>query len=118
VNDVTDGLNDEVCVIVLLDGASDADKKTRMANLEAVAKKCYAEAKAKKADPEYRFFFEKEKGQISSQIRSLTGASGAKTIILDLGDGGSYYNCTAEGDLEAQLKALKGNSLKKMKVKQ
>jgi len=114
VNDVTDGLNDEVCVVVLLDGASDADKKQRKADLEAVAKKYYA----KKGAPEYRFFFEEAKGQVSTQIRSLTGAAGAKTIILDLGDGGSFYNCTAEGDVEGQLTALKANKLKKMQVKQ
>merc|ERR1719263_2275757 len=58
VNAVTDGLNDEVCVITFLDGASAADKKTRKADLEAVAKKYYDAAKSKKAEPDYRFFYE------------------------------------------------------------
>merc|ERR1712226_1422331 len=93
VNEVTDGLNEEVCVVVLLHGASDADKTKRMDNLKLVAAKYYSEAKTKKTDPKYRFFFESEKGQISGQIRSLTSSGDdAKTIILNLGDSGSFYN--------------------------
>lgn len=118
VNAVTDGLNDEVCVITLLDGASAADAKTRKADLEAVAKTYYDAAKSKKAEPDYRFFYEDKSGHVSGQIRKLTGATGAKTIILDLGDSGSFYNCTAEGDVEGQLKAFREKKLKKQTVKQ
>jgi len=117
VNDVTDGLNDEICVVVLLDGASDADKTKRMNNLKLVASKYYAEAKEKKTDPKYRFFFESEKGGVSGQIRSLTSCGdGAKTIVLDLGDSGSYYNASKEGDVEAVLSDFENGKLEKKKA--
>jgi len=70
----------------------------------------------KKAEPDYRFFYEDKSGNISSQIRKLTGATGAKTIILDLSDAGSFYNCTDEGDVEGQLKAFREKKLKKQQI--
>merc|ERR1712173_62267 len=114
VNDVTDGLNDEVCVVVLLAGASDADKTKRLNNVKLVAAKYYAEARAKKTDPKYRFFFESEKGGVSNQIRSLTSSGdSAKTIILNLGDSGAYYNASKEGDVEAVLSDFREGKLEK-----
>ena len=119
VNSVTDGLNDEVCVIVLLDGADPADVTARKKDLEAVAKKYYDAARSSKTDPPYRFFYEDKKGNISGQIRSLTSSGdGAKTIILDLGDEGSYYTAGKEGDVEGLLTAFKNKELTKKQVKQ
>merc|ERR1711934_835596 len=48
VNDVNvdqDGLNEETCVIALLSGATDAEKKARLADLNAVGKKFFDGAK-------------------------------------------------------------------------
>jgi len=119
VNEVTDGLNDEVCVISLLDGADAADASARKKDIEAVAKKYYDAARKSKTDPPYRFFIEEKKGRISAQIRKLT-ASGdaARTVLLDLGDSGSYYVAKTEGDVEGLLTAFKNKKLEKKKVEQ
>lgn len=80
-------------------------------------KKYYDAAKSKKADPEFRFFYENKKGNVSSQIRALTKVPpGAKTILLDLDDEGSYYHATKEGAVSELLDAFKANLLKKEKV--
>jgi len=119
VNSVTDGLNDEVCVIVLLDGADAADAVATKKDLDTVANKYYDEARSSKTEPPFRFFFEETKGHISRQIRSLTSSDdGAKTIILDLGDDGSYYEANKEGDVESLLTAFKNKKLTKKQVKQ
>lgn len=119
VNEVTDGLNDEVCIIALLDGADATEASARKKDIEAVANKYYAEAKKSKTEPPYRFFFEDKKGQISSQIRKLTSSvDGAKTVILNLGDSGSYYVAKTEGDVEGLITAFKNQTLDKKQVKQ
>merc|ERR1712224_96905 len=119
VNAVTDGLNDEVCVIVLLDGAAAADAEARKKDLDTVASKYFDAAKSSKTEPPFRFFFEKTKGHVSEQIRRLTSSGdGAKTILLDLGDSGSYYEADKEGDVEALLTGFRNKKLTKKQVKQ
>jgi len=119
VNEVTDGLNDEVCVVTLLDGADAADASARKKDIEAVAKKYYDAARKSKTEPPYRFFIEEKKGQISGQIRKLTATGdAARTIILDLGDSGSYYVAKTEGDVEGLLTAFKNKKLEKKQVQQ
>lgn len=114
VNDVTDGLNDEKCVIVLLDGSSASDQETRMQDLQTLANKYYDEAKSKKCDPEFRFFFEKAKGSVSGQIRSLCKlGDGPKTLMLDLSDNGAFYEAKAEGDIARLISDFKKNTLDK-----
>merc|ERR1711988_380805 len=117
VNEVTDGLNDEVCVVALLDGADDAVASARKKDIEAVAKKYYAEAKESKTEPPYRFFIETKKGEISSQIRKLTSSGDvAKTVILDLGSGGAYFESKTEGDVEGLLTAFRNKKLDRKQV--
>jgi len=117
VNAVTDGLNDEVCVIALLDGATADQAASRKTDLTSVAKKCYAEAKKQKKDPEFRFFYEDKKGHISSQIRSIVKCKdGAKTVVLDFGDGGAYYHAEKEGDVAGLLEAFRNKKLKRMQA--
>merc|ERR1712159_584070 len=119
VNETTDGLNDEVCVIALLDGADAADASARKKDIEAVANKYYDTARKSRTDPPYRFFIEARKGNVSGQIRSLTSTGdAARTIILDLGDSGSYYVAKTEGDVEGLLTAFKNKTLEKKTVKQ
>merc|ERR1711976_935568 len=60
VNEETDGLNDEVCVVVLLDGASDDEKNQRTADINKVGKAYYEKARAAGSDPKYRFFVEQK----------------------------------------------------------
>ena len=117
VNHVTDGLNDEVCVVALLAGATADQAASRKTDLTNAATKCYNEAKTKKIDPEFRFFYEDERGQISGQIRKIVKCgAGAKTIVLDLGDGGAYYYAEVEGDVAGLLEAFKSKKLKRRQV--
>jgi len=118
VNEETDGLNDEVCVVVLLDGASDGDKDQRSTDIEKVGKAYYEKARAAGSDSKYRFFVEKKAGNVSNQIRKLCRVSAgvAKTIVLDLGDEGAYYNATSEGDVQQVIKDFESGKLKKEKV--
>lgn len=118
VNEVTDGLNEEVCVIVLLDGASADDQTKRKEDLEAVGGKYYAEARANKTESKYRFFFETKKSSVSLQIRKLCAVEdGAKTIVLNLGDEGSFYYAKDEGDVKALIAQFEGGKLEQKKIK-
>lgn len=117
VNDVTDGLNDEICVVMLLDGAKAEDQTARKADLNAVGAKHYAEARAKNTESKYRFFFEDTKGQVSGQIRKLCQVeTGAQTVILDLGDGGTYYYANKEGDVAGLIAEFEAGKLDKKKI--
>merc|ERR1739848_16271 len=101
------------------DGADAADASARKKDIEAVANKYYDTARKSKTDPPYRFFIEARKGNVSGQIRSLTSTGdAARTIILDLGDSGSYYVAKTEGDVEGLLTAFKNKTLEKKTVKQ
>lgn len=119
VNKVTDGLSEDVSVIAFLDGATAAEAEAKKADLEAVAKKYYAAARSKKADPEFRFFYSTTKtGQISSQIRRMTGvADGSKTIILNLSDDGAFYLAEKEGAVEELLSGFKSKKLERKQCK-
>lgn len=117
VNNTQDGLNEETCVIVLLGGATDAESKARLADLNAVGKKYYDEAKKKGTDPEFRFFYSKTDGGIVNQIRKLTKVdSGAKTILLDIPDEGGYYVADKEGDVGALLASYKSKKLERKQL--
>lgn len=119
VNQVTDGLNDETCVIALLDGATPEEQVARKNDLDMVAKAHYDAAKAAGSEPKYRFFFETAKGQISTQIRRLCSVGdGGKTIVLDLGAGGSYYDAAKECDVKQLLSDFEAKKLEKKQVKQ
>jgi len=120
VNDINqdqDGLNEETCVIALLSGATDAEKKARLADINAVGKKFFDEAKSKGKDPEFRFFYSNTDGGIVDQIRKLTKiGDGAKTIILDIPDKGGFYVADKEGDVGALLAAYKSKKLKRKQL--
>merc|ERR1712025_350863 len=116
VNEVTDGLSEDVSVVAFLDGATAAEAEAKKADLETVAKKYYAAAKSKKADPEFRFFYSTDKGgQISSQIRRMTGCTdgSSKTILLNLSDNGGFYLAPKEGAVEELLSAFKSKKLER-----
>lgn len=117
VNKETDGLNEETCVIVLLDGACDADVAKRKENLNEVANRYFDAAKSKGSDPEYRFFYADKSGSIVDQIRKLTEVTGPKTIVLDIPDNGGFYVADTEGDVEATLQAIKSGKLKRQQLK-
>jgi len=119
VNAVTDGLNEEICIVTLLVGANDADKAKKLADIKAVATKYYADAKAKKTESKYRFFFEDGEGGVSSQIRKLCGGvKGDKTIILNLSDSGSFYVANKEGDVAGLIPDFEKASLEKKTINQ
>merc|ERR1712100_968492 len=117
INQEQDGLNEETCVIALLSGATDAEKKARLADINAVGKKFFDEAKSKGKDPEFRFFYSNTNGGIVDQIRKLTKiGDGAKTIILDIPDSGGFYVADKEGDVGALLAAYKSKKLKRKQL--
>jgi nucleoredoxin len=117
INKDQDGLNEETCVIALLGGATDAEKKARLADINAVGKKFFDEAKSKGKDPEFRFFYSNTDGGIVGQIRKLTQiGDGAKTIILDIPDNGGFYVADKEGDVGALLAAYKSKKLKRKQL--
>lgn len=117
VNAVQEGLNDETCVIALLDGHAAADLAKIKANLQEVGKRYYDAAKSKGDDPEYRFFYADKNAGIASRIRELTGVTGPKTIVLDIPDNGGFYVAETEGDVQATLQAIKDGKLKRQQLK-
>jgi len=116
INEEQEGLNEETCVIVLLAGATDEEKKKRLADVNAVGKKYFDEAKSKGADPAFRFFYGKDDGGIVDRIRQLTSVKGAKTILLDIPDNGGYYVADKEGDVEGLLTAYKSKKLTRQQL--
>lgn len=104
-------------MVVLLDGASDDEKNQRTADINKVGKAYYEKARAAGSDPKYRFFVEQKEGNVSKQIRKLCRVKdGAKTLVLNLGDDGAYYNATSEGDVQQLIEDFENAKLKKEKV--
>lgn len=117
VNAVMDGLNEETCVIVFLDGASAADAAKRKANLMQVGKKYYDDAKRTGDDSPYRFFYADKNDGIAKRIRALTDVTGPKTIVLNIPDNGGFHLAATEGDVQATLTAFKDGKLARKQLK-
>jgi len=84
-----DGLNDEACVCVMMEGVP---AKAQAALAEAMG--AHAEA-AKAAGGEELYFVARAAGQVADQVRKLTklGEAGAEPqlLILDIPDEGGFY---------------------------
>ena len=84
-----DGLNDEACVCVMMEGVP---AKAQSALAEAMG--AHAEA-AKAAGGEELYFVARAAGQVADQVRKLTklGEAGAEPqlLILDIPDEGGFY---------------------------
>jgi len=103
VNQECDGIDEAPSVVVLENDADAATKDKNLAVLKAVAQKYAAEAKAKKEDQEFNFFFASESGDISERVASECSVSswkdsnachtGSKTcvVMMDIPDRGAYY---------------------------
>merc|ERR1711998_371898 len=81
--------------IALVEGASTEKQGDDAAALEAVAKRVFAEAKAKKEEAEFCFFTGKSAGGITDRVRQLCqgGEAGAQPqlFLLDIPDNGGFY---------------------------
>ena len=92
-----DGLNDEACVCVMMEGAP-AESQAALAAAMGVV----AEA-AKAAGGEELYFVARAAGQVADQVRKLTklGEAGAapQLVILDIPDEGGFY--VYEGTVDA-----------------
>ena len=110
VNDVTDGLNEEQCVIAL---GGDAEMA---AAVKAVAEEHHSAAGGDIEAMDYRFFTAPT-GGVEKQVRGLCGLGGEanKLVLIDIPEGGKFYVC--EGDAKdaaavtAFLTAVKAGSV-------
>merc|ERR1712167_203425 len=100
VNDVeetTDGLNDETCVIAMIEGLDDAAQEEVEKLMTPVALKHKAAVKAGQKEDDMCFFTAKAAGGITTQLRKLmqlpaTPEDGqASLLILDIPDNGGFY---------------------------
>merc|ERR1711998_555011 len=113
VNDLSagpDGINETASVIVLMEGVS-AEKQAELSSaLEAVAKRIFAEAKAKKEEAEFCFFTGKSAGGITDRVRELCqgGAAGAEPqlFLLDIPDNGGFYTAELSDVTEKSIGAF------------
>lgn len=125
VNDLSagpDGLNEETCVLVMMEGVESNKQKEVEAVLEKLAVEEAEKAKAKGED-KMLFFTGKSGGGVTDQIRKLCSlgeaGSSPKLLILDIPDDGGYYE--AEGDvteesIAAFLKAYKAGTLSRQQL--
>jgi len=95
-NENPDGINENVSVVALLGGASEAS----VAGIQAVADKHYGPARAKgQAHADTRFFYANSDDGVAARIRQLTKTTGPTLLILDIPDNGGFYAQPIEGDL-------------------
>jgi nucleoredoxin len=94
-----DGLNDEACVCVMMEGAPAESQAVLAAAMGVVAEA------AKAAGGEELYFVARATGQVADQVRKLTklGEAGAapQLAILDIPDEGGFYVYEEEGAVDA-----------------
>jgi len=92
--DGPDGLNEESCLIALLEGCDDDEQKEAMEVLKPIAEAHKQKAKESGEDP-ILFFFTTGADGITSQIRKLTGVkpkgSEPQLLMLDIPDDGGFH---------------------------
>jgi nucleoredoxin len=97
--DGPDGLNEESCLIALLEGCDDDEQQAAIAVLTPIAE-------AAKANGEGTLFLYTTGGdQLSPQIRKLCSmkpASGPQMILLDIPDDGGYHVADVSGGVTAE----------------
>jgi nucleoredoxin len=90
----TDGLDENPCVVVLADKATEDEQAKAYDALEPLAAEYKAAAKANKEDPEFLFFLAKTSAGPVPRIRELCKldeAAGPQLILLDIPDNGGFY---------------------------
>lgn len=117
--DGPDGLNEEACVCILMEGCDAAVQKAIYEAATAVAEK------AKAAGAEELYFVSTQSGdQVAGQIRKLTKVGDASAtpqmVLMDIPDSGSFYVSDATtvdaASIEAFLAAYKANSLERKQL--
>jgi len=85
VNDDPSPLNNEQCVIVF-----DGPDSSGASAVKVIAQEYYEKAGKDIASMSLQFFWAPE-GDVTEQLRTLTGVSGTKLILLDIPDNGGFY---------------------------
>jgi nucleoredoxin len=86
VNDDPSDLNEEQCLIAL------GSAREISTAVEAVASEYFAKAGSDVSAMPMRFFSGPD-GNVSDQLRKLTGLKGDKLLLLDIPSGGAFYVC-------------------------
>jgi hypothetical protein len=87
VNDDPSPVNSEQCVIVL-----DGPESSGASAVKIIAQEYYEKAGKDIASMPLQFFWAPE-GDVTEQVRTLTGVNGTKLILLDIPDNGGFYVC-------------------------
>jgi nucleoredoxin len=87
VNDDPSALNSEQCVIMF-----DGPESPGASAVKVIAQEYYEKACKDIASMPCQFFWAPE-GGVTEQLRTLTGVSGTKLILLDISDDGGFYVC-------------------------
>jgi len=88
VNEDPSPLNEEKCIIMF-----GSDKEDACAAVKTVAEEYYNAAEKNVESMPIKFFFAPDDGQITPQLRTLTGQTGNQLILLDIPDDGGFYVC-------------------------
>jgi len=113
VNDLAagpDGINETPSVILLMEGVA-AEKQSELSvALEDVAKRVFADAKAKKEEAEFCFFTGKSAGGITDRVRQLCQGGEAtaqpQLFLLDIPDNGGFYTAEVSDVTEKSITAF------------
>merc|ERR1711988_10913 len=113
VNDLAagpDGINETPSVILLMEGVA-AEKQSKLSvALEDVAKRVFADAKAKKEEAEFCFFTGKSAGGITDRVRQLCQGGEAtaqpQLFLLDIPDNGGFYQAEVSDVTEKSITAF------------
>jgi nucleoredoxin len=96
--DGADGLNEESCVIVLLEGCDDDEQQAAIEVLKPIADA------HKQDNSDIKFFYATGGDSLSPQIRKLTSlkpTSGPQMILLDIPDDGGFHVADMSGGITA-----------------
>ena len=109
VNDLSggpDGLNEETCLVAMMEGVAAEEQKKVLAILTKVAEAEKAQAKQKGSDP-ILFFTATSSGNVADQIRKLCGLGSAaaqpQLVMVDIPDNQGYYKAEPAALTEQSL---------------
>jgi nucleoredoxin len=107
----SEGIQDTPSICVFMEMVSSEQQKAIVSQIERVAERYAASAKAKGEDPEFKFFCAKAPEGPVPRIRSLCempidGASAPQMLLLDLSDDGGFYKPAETEITEASIDAF------------
>lgn len=121
-----EGIEETPSVCIFMEMVSPEQQKDMISQMEHVAEKYVASAKATGEEPEFKFFCAKTSEGPVSRIRAMCeiasdAATAPQMLLLDLSDNGAFYKSEekeiTETNIEAFIKSYQSKTCKRQQLK-